>query len=313
MSSTIGASPSRSSACTLRAAGSRSLGRMLGSTRDTPQRRLVLAGGVRDSRASRPVRCVRPSRASSIDSVGAPQLSAPRLPERPGSRLRVRRISGGGSRADSPLDRRRDDPPHTVARPPRGARRRHDVRALSAQLGDPLYRIVDCGGNESPAATWDETYGARLDRLSHTVRRSHVRHAQGTDCVARRAGAPGALRSLHTQILQCSPTDELFYCGQAPADTRYRLDFTLARYLTTCDVLLADGRLQLLECFSESPRRAQLLLLATAGLSRLLTDLPGTTTPTSTAASSFSGTRHSASSAAISDASFLDDYATHRA
>ncbi|WP_027183322.1 hypothetical protein [Desulfovibrio inopinatus] len=37
---------------------------------------------------------------------------------------------------------------------------------------------------------------------------------------------PGALRMLHTQIMQCSPSDDYFYCGQAPAGYGgYREDF----------------------------------------------------------------------------------------
>ncbi|HEV7518101.1 MAG TPA: hypothetical protein VGR07_17515, partial [Thermoanaerobaculia bacterium] len=39
-------------------------------------------------------------------------------------------------------------------------------------------------------------------------------------------GFPGALRTLHTQILQCSPDDGWFYCGQAPTGYgSYRDDF----------------------------------------------------------------------------------------
>lgn len=38
--------------------------------------------------------------------------------------------------------------------------------------------------------------------------------------------APGALRTLHTQILQCAPDDSWFYCGQAPTGYgAYRADF----------------------------------------------------------------------------------------
>jgi hypothetical protein len=37
---------------------------------------------------------------------------------------------------------------------------------------------------------------------------------------------PGALRTLHTQIMQCAPDDPWFYCGQAPAGyAGYREDF----------------------------------------------------------------------------------------
>ena len=39
-------------------------------------------------------------------------------------------------------------------------------------------------------------------------------------------GFPGALRTLHTQIMQCSPTERWFYCGQAPTGYgAYRTDF----------------------------------------------------------------------------------------
>ncbi len=38
--------------------------------------------------------------------------------------------------------------------------------------------------------------------------------------------APGALRTLHTQIMQCAPDDPWFYCGQSPAGYGgYRADF----------------------------------------------------------------------------------------
>ena len=38
--------------------------------------------------------------------------------------------------------------------------------------------------------------------------------------------APGALRTLHTQIMQCAPDDSWFYCGQSPAGYGgYRADF----------------------------------------------------------------------------------------
>lgn len=37
---------------------------------------------------------------------------------------------------------------------------------------------------------------------------------------------PGALRTLHTQVLQCAPDDSWFYCGQAPTGYgAYRVDF----------------------------------------------------------------------------------------
>ena len=39
-------------------------------------------------------------------------------------------------------------------------------------------------------------------------------------------GFPGALRTLHTQIMQCSPTERWFYCGQSPTGYgAYRTDF----------------------------------------------------------------------------------------
>lgn len=95
---------------------------------------------------------------------------------------------------------------------------------------NPLYSDeVTCGGNDvTPAETWDETYWCSTWTDYHNtvaaIPMLAMRNGQTAwlDELAR----PGALRSLHTQIYQCSPTDTFFRCGQAPAGYGgYRFDF----------------------------------------------------------------------------------------
>jgi hypothetical protein len=93
----------------------------------------------------------------------------------------------------------------------------------------PLYADeLDCGDDPTPANDWDDAYwcGAWTD-YHNTVAAAPIwamrsGEVEWLDEIA----FPGALRMLHTQIMQCSPTDDYFYCGQSPAGYGgYRQDF----------------------------------------------------------------------------------------
>ena len=95
--------------------------------------------------------------------------------------------------------------------------------------GEHEFAELDCrGGDPTPDESWDDAFwcGAWTD-YHHTVATAAV--------WAMRTGEmewldelshPGALRTLHTQMMQCGPQDEWFYCGQAPTGYgAYRTDF----------------------------------------------------------------------------------------
>ena len=95
---------------------------------------------------------------------------------------------------------------------------------------NPLFSDeIDCGGDDvTPADNWDDPYWCATWTDYHntvaTIPRLAMRNTQTAwlDDLA----APGALRSLHTQLFQCGPNDNFFYCGQAPAGYGgYRADF----------------------------------------------------------------------------------------
>jgi len=87
---------------------------------------------------------------------------------------------------------------------------------------------ADGSGDPTPAEPWDNTFwcGAWTD-YHNTVSTAQVwamrtGEVEWLDEIA----FPGALRTLHTQIMQCSPTDPWFYCGQSPTGYgAYRTDF----------------------------------------------------------------------------------------
>ncbi len=91
--------------------------------------------------------------------------------------------------------------------------------------GNPIYSDeVSCGGSPS----WDETYWCSTWTDYHNTAATAAIWAMRSgevewlDELAR----PAALRMLYTQIYQCSPSDDFFYCGQAPAGYGgYRADF----------------------------------------------------------------------------------------
>jgi hypothetical protein len=88
---------------------------------------------------------------------------------------------------------------------------------------------LDCGdGDPTPGETWDDKYWCGLWTDYHnTVATAPIwamrsGQVEWLDEIA----LPGALRTLHTQIMQCAPGDTYFYCGQAPAGYGgYRADF----------------------------------------------------------------------------------------
>jgi hypothetical protein len=89
---------------------------------------------------------------------------------------------------------------------------------------------IDCGtsGDPTPTEAWDNKFWCGTWTDYHNT-------ASTIPVWAMRSGEvewldelaqPAALRSLHTQIMQCSPTEKWFYCGQAPAGYGgYRADF----------------------------------------------------------------------------------------
>jgi hypothetical protein len=96
--------------------------------------------------------------------------------------------------------------------------------------GTPLYGDeLDCDGHDpTPGETWDDLYWcASWTDYHNTVATAPIwamrsSQVEWLDEIA----FPGALRTLHTQIMQCAPGDDWFYCGQAPAGYGgYRQDF----------------------------------------------------------------------------------------
>jgi hypothetical protein len=83
-------------------------------------------------------------------------------------------------------------------------------------------------GDPTPDETWDDTFwcGAWTD-YHNTVATAPLwamrsGEVEWLDDLA----FPGALRTLHTQVMQCGPDERWFYCGQAPAGyAAYRSDF----------------------------------------------------------------------------------------
>jgi uncharacterized repeat protein (TIGR01451 family) len=96
--------------------------------------------------------------------------------------------------------------------------------------GSPLYGDeLDCSGNDpTPGEEWDNTYWCATWTDYHNTTATapiwamRSGEVEWLDDIA----FPGALRMLHTQIMQCAPGDAYFYCGQAPAGYGgYRADF----------------------------------------------------------------------------------------
>ncbi|HYO14237.1 MAG TPA: fibronectin type III domain-containing protein [Thermoanaerobaculia bacterium] len=91
---------------------------------------------------------------------------------------------------------------------------------------------VDCGaqgqGDPTPGEAWDNTFWCGAWTDYHNTTSTAQIWAMRTGAVEwlDEIAFPAALRVLHTQIIQCSPTERWFYCGQAPAGYgAYRTDF----------------------------------------------------------------------------------------
>jgi hypothetical protein len=96
--------------------------------------------------------------------------------------------------------------------------------------GNPVYGDeLDCSDNDpTPAETWDDPYWCATWTDYHNTVATAPTWAMRSGQVEwlDEIAFPGALRTLHTQIMQCSPEDDWFYCGQAPAGyCAYRMDF----------------------------------------------------------------------------------------
>ncbi len=86
----------------------------------------------------------------------------------------------------------------------------------------------DGGGDPTPADDWDDTFWCSAWTDYHNTVSTVPVWAFRTGEVEwlDELAFPGALRTLHTQMMQCSPTDSWFYCGQAPTGYgAYRTDF----------------------------------------------------------------------------------------
>ena len=89
---------------------------------------------------------------------------------------------------------------------------------------------VDCGAGADPTPTehWDDTFWCSAFTDYHNTTSTAQIWAMRTGDVEwlDEIAFPGALRTLHTQIMQCSPTTAWFYCGQSPTGYgAYRTDF----------------------------------------------------------------------------------------
>lgn len=87
--------------------------------------------------------------------------------------------------------------------------------------GDPIRSDeMDCGDfDPTPDYDWDDSFwcGGWTDYHNTIAAAPRWSFRSGDVRVLDELSFPGALRMLHTQILQCGPVDEDFYCGQAPA------------------------------------------------------------------------------------------------
>ncbi|HSK77913.1 MAG TPA: fibronectin type III domain-containing protein [Thermoanaerobaculia bacterium] len=91
---------------------------------------------------------------------------------------------------------------------------------------------VDCGadggGDPTPGEAWDNLFwcGAWTDYHNSSATAAIWALRTGDVEWLDELSFPAALRTLHTQIQQCSPTEKWFYCGQSPSGYgSYRTDF----------------------------------------------------------------------------------------
>jgi hypothetical protein len=111
---------------------------------------------------------------------------------------------------------------------------------------------VECGDDPTPGEGWDDLFwcGAWTD-YHHTVETAAIWAMRSGEVEwLDELAFPGALRTLHTQIMQCGPGEAWFYCGQAPTGYgAYRSDFNSSHayfenlflyYWLTGDSLVVD-------------------------------------------------------------------------
>ncbi|HEX2642940.1 MAG TPA: fibronectin type III domain-containing protein, partial [Thermoanaerobaculia bacterium] len=88
---------------------------------------------------------------------------------------------------------------------------------------------MDCGADDpTPGTTWDNSFwcGSWTDYHNTLVNVPVWAMRSGEVEWLDEFAFPGALRTLHTQIMQCGPTEKWFYCGQSPSGYgAYRSDF----------------------------------------------------------------------------------------
>ncbi|HEY0514528.1 MAG TPA: fibronectin type III domain-containing protein [Thermoanaerobaculia bacterium] len=91
---------------------------------------------------------------------------------------------------------------------------------------------VTCGpngeGDPTPNEPWDDTFWCGSWTDYHNTSSTAQVWAMRTGAVEwlDEIANPAALRTLHTQIMQCGPNDPWFYCGQSPTGYgAYRTDF----------------------------------------------------------------------------------------
>ncbi len=95
--------------------------------------------------------------------------------------------------------------------------------------GNPILSDeIDCGDDPTPNESWDDLYWCTTWTDYHNASYVAAARAMRTGEVhwLDEISRPAALRMLYTQIYQCAPGDDYFYCGQAPAGYGgYRADF----------------------------------------------------------------------------------------
>ena len=90
------------------------------------------------------------------------------------------------------------------------------------------YAEVDCKEDPTPGEAWDNAFWCATWTDYHNTTETAAIWAMRTGQVEwlDEIGFPAALRTLHTQILQCGPEAPWFYCGQSPMGYgAYREDF----------------------------------------------------------------------------------------
>jgi hypothetical protein len=87
---------------------------------------------------------------------------------------------------------------------------------------------IECKDDPTPGEDWDTTFWCGTWTDYHNTVETSAIWAMRTGEVdwLDELAFPGALRTLHTQIMQCGPEEKWFYCGQAPTGYgAYRADF----------------------------------------------------------------------------------------